>query len=90
MVANGIPHSISAGGQVTKLKNNHPPAVSVVTFSADVATLYREQKDPEKMEELEEELSGDFDENSGFAIIINGHSLIHCLTPELETRYVFC
>lgn len=87
-ISNGIPHSISAGGQLGKLKNHHPPAVSVVTFSADVATLYREQKDPEKMENLEEELSGDLDENSGFAIIINGHSLIHCLTPELETRFV--
>lgn len=89
IVANGIPHSISAGGQLTKLKNSHPPAVSVVTFSADVATLYREQEDPEKLEHLEEEFSRDFDENSGFAIIINGHSLIHCLTPELETRFVF-
>ncbi|XP_055326985.1 phospholipid-transporting ATPase ID isoform X3 [Sitodiplosis mosellana] len=88
MVANGVQHSIPAGGQLTKLKNNHPPAVSVVTFSADVATLYREQKDPEKLEELAEELSKDIDENSGFAIIINGHSLIHCLTPELETRFI--
>lgn len=88
LVPNGVSHSISAGGQLAKLKNNHPPAVSVVTFSADVATLYREQRDPEKLEELAEELSGDFDENSGFAIIINGHSLIHCLTPELETRFV--
>lgn len=87
-VANGIAHSISAGGQLAKLKNSHPPAVSVVTFSADVATLYREQEDPEKLGSLEEELSRDFDENSGFAIIINGHSLIHCLTPELETRFV--
>lgn len=57
----------------------------MVTFSADVATLYREQKDPEKLENLEE-LSADFDENSGFAIIINGHSLSYCLSPELETR----
>lgn len=60
----------------------------MVTFSADVATLYREQKDPEKLENFEEELSGDFDENSGFAIIINGHSLVYCLSPELETRFV--
>lgn len=70
------------------MKNSHPPAVSVVTFSADVATLYREQKDPEKMENLEE-LSADFDENSGFAIIINGHSLSYCLSPELEMRFEF-
>lgn len=80
---------MSAGAKLSKIKNHYPPAVSVVTFSADVATLYREQKDPEKLENFEEELSGDFDENSGFAIIINGHSLVHCLTPELETRFAF-
>lgn len=88
VVANGVSHTKSAG-QHNKLKNVHPPAVSVVTFSADVATLYRDKKDPEKMDELEEELSAEFDENSGFAIVINGHSLVHCLTPELEPRFLF-
>lgn len=87
VVANGISHSKSAG-QLNKLKNVHAPAVSVVTFSADVATLYREQKDPEKVDELEEQLSDEFDENSGFAIVVNGHSLVHCLTPELEPRFL--
>lgn len=79
---------MSAGGHLNKLKNSNPPAVSVVTFSADVATLYREQKDPEKLENVEE-LASDFDENSGFAIIINGHSLSHCLSPELEARFEY-
>lgn len=88
MVANGISHSKSAG-PLNKLKNVHAPAVSVVTFSADVATLYREQKDPEKMNEHEDEqLSAEFDENSGFAIVVNGHSLVHCLAPELEPRFL--
>lgn len=54
--------------------------------SADVAQLYRGEKDPEKLESFEE--ASDFDETSGFAIVINGHSLVHCLTPELETRYL--
>lgn len=84
VVGNGVSHSDD--GPLSKFKHSNPPAVSVVTFSADVATLYREQKDPEKMENLEE-LSEDFDENSGFAIIINGHSLSHCLSPELEARF---
>lgn len=70
-----------------KLKNHHPPAISVVTFSADVAQLYRGQKDPERLESIGD-LSGTIDENSGFAIVINGHSLVHCLTPELEARFV--
>lgn len=26
------------------------------------------------------------EENTGFAIVINGHSLVHCLSPELESR----
>jgi len=28
----------------------------------------------------------DIDENTGFAIVINGHSLVHCLTSKLEDR----
>lgn len=79
---------MSAGIQpFSKFKNHHPPAISVVTFSADVAQLYRGAKetDPEAMDNVEE-LSEHFDENSGFAIVINGHSLLHCLTPELESR----
>lgn len=76
---------MSAGVAPPKSKN-HPPAISVVTFSADVAQLYLGQNDPEKMENFEE-LSTTIDENSGFAVVINGHSLIHCLTPELEMRW---
>ena len=86
-MTNGISQRLSAG-QLHKLKNIHPPAVSVVTFSADVATLYRSQKDPEKTDDHVEELSTDIDENSGFAIVINGHSLVHCLAPELEARFL--
>lgn len=55
-------------------------------YSADVAQLYRGLKDPERMENFDE--INDIDENSGFAIVINGHSLVHCLTPELEPRCV--
>lgn len=38
----------------------------------------------EKIESIDESL--EIDENSGFAIVINGHSLVHCLKPELEAR----
>lgn len=89
VVANGITHAMSAGVAPPKLKNHNPPAISVVTFSADVAQLYRAQNDPEKMENFEE-LSTTVDKHSGFAIVINGHSLIHCLTPELEMRLAKC
>lgn len=87
---NGIPHSMSAGNEkpFSKFKNHQPPAVSVVTFSADVAQLYRTEHnpDPESLTNDLEEISQEFDESSGFAIVINGHSLVHCLTPELEIK----
>lgn len=52
-----------------------------------MAQLYRGAKDPEQMEKMESiDESIELDENSGFAIVINGHSLVHCLTPELEPR----
>jgi phospholipid-translocating ATPase len=28
------------------------------------------------------------EENTGFAIVVNGHSLVHCLTPELEDKFL--
>lgn len=60
---------------------------SFQNFSADVAQLYNGQKDPEQLEKMESiDESLEIDENSGFAIVINGHSLVHCLTPELEPR----
>lgn len=27
-------------------------------------------------------------EGNGFAVVVNGHSLVHCLTPELEERFL--
>lgn len=85
-----MPHSLSAGAEkpFSKFRNLHPPAVSVVTFSADVAQLYqtRNNSDPEALANDLEEISQEFDDNSGFAIVINGHSLVHCLTPELELK----
>lgn len=28
------------------------------------------------------------EDNTGFAIVINGHALVHCLTPELEEKFL--
>lgn len=28
----------------------------------------------------------EIDENTGFAMVVNGHSLVHCLTPQLEEK----
>lgn len=30
----------------------------------------------------------DTEDNTGFAIVINGHSLVHCLTPEMEDKFL--
>lgn len=30
----------------------------------------------------------DMEDNTGFAIVINGHSLVHCLTPEMEDSFL--
>ncbi|XP_072395797.1 probable phospholipid-transporting ATPase IM isoform X2 [Diabrotica undecimpunctata] len=54
-----------------------PPAVSVVTFSTELA--YHggiEEAGPP------EETSG------GFAIVVNGHSLVHCLHPQMERLFL--
>ena len=29
------------------------------------------------------------DDANGFAIVINGHSLVHCLHPKLEEKWVY-
>lgn len=34
------------------------------------------------------QFNSDVDENTGFAIVINGHSLVHCLSPELENKFL--
>lgn len=34
------------------------------------------------------QFNSDVDENTGFAIVINGHSLVHCLSAELENKFL--
>ncbi|XP_012160647.1 phospholipid-transporting ATPase ID isoform X2 [Ceratitis capitata] len=63
------------------------PAISVVTFSAECNELY---DNLEKGEEGATTLRPDeiIEENTGFAIVVNGHSLVHCLSPELESKFL--
>ncbi|XP_037913850.1 phospholipid-transporting ATPase ID isoform X2 [Hermetia illucens] len=65
---------------------NHPapPAISVVTFSAECNQLFEGSEKNSK----DNSHSNDLEDNSGFAIVINGHSLVYCLTPELENRFL--
>ncbi|XP_026463046.1 phospholipid-transporting ATPase ID isoform X2 [Ctenocephalides felis] len=59
-----------------------PPAISVVTFSTDTdyegATAGGATSAHNNSSE----------ESSEFAIVINGHSLVHCLDPSLEKRFI--
>ncbi|XP_044312842.1 phospholipid-transporting ATPase ID isoform X3 [Drosophila rhopaloa] len=61
-----------------------PPAISVVTFSAECNDLFGD----EKRSEDGGCASILIDENTGFALVVNGHSLVHCLSPELETKFL--
>ncbi|XP_071051029.1 probable phospholipid-transporting ATPase IM isoform X2 [Onthophagus taurus] len=54
----------------------HAPAVSVVTFSTELE--YRSGTPDNKTE----------DSGAGFAIVVNGHSLVHCLHPQLERLFL--
>uniref|UniRef100_A0A034V3Z4 Phospholipid-transporting ATPase n=1 Tax=Bactrocera dorsalis TaxID=27457 RepID=A0A034V3Z4_BACDO len=63
------------------------PAISVVTFSAECNELY---DNIEKGEDGASALHPDeiIEENTGFAIVVNGHSLVYCLSPELESKFL--
>nr|XP_036221237.1 phospholipid-transporting ATPase ID isoform X7 [Bactrocera oleae] len=63
------------------------PAISVVTFSAECNELY---DNIEKGEDGTSALHPDeiIEENTGFAIVVNGHSLVYCLSPELESKFL--
>ncbi|XP_044312846.1 phospholipid-transporting ATPase ID isoform X7 [Drosophila rhopaloa] len=75
-----------------------PPAISVVTFRWD--DKIKDNKggpDSAECNDLfgDEKRSEDggcasilIDENTGFALVVNGHSLVHCLSPELETKFL--
>ncbi|XP_037711447.1 phospholipid-transporting ATPase ID isoform X7 [Drosophila subpulchrella] len=75
-----------------------PPAISVVTFRWDDKT--KDNKGGPDSAECND-LFGDekrsegggtasivVDESTGFALVVNGHSLVHCLSPELETKFL--
>ncbi|XP_055690523.1 phospholipid-transporting ATPase ID isoform X1 [Lutzomyia longipalpis] len=78
--------------------NAAPPAISVVTFRWDSNKRNRGAPDSAECDQIfdggEKGATGpsatatDVEENTGFAIVINGHSLVHCLSPELEDRFL--
>ncbi|KAI8128150.1 Phospholipid-transporting ATPase IC [Lucilia cuprina] len=90
--------------KITQVSPPPPPAISVVTFRwDDDVNNMRKKGEPDSAEtnELYDSLEKGgsaarnvlrddeiVEENTGFAIVINGHSLVHCLSPELETKFL--
>ncbi|XP_035783946.1 phospholipid-transporting ATPase ID-like isoform X3 [Anopheles albimanus] len=100
VTANGAQHSSSSGPMVD-IQNTSPPSVSVVTFRWDNRHKYTSiggsEEAPDSVncsnytdgfEKGEPTGLNDLDENAGVALVINGHSLVHCLTSELESKFL--
>ncbi|XP_045501299.1 probable phospholipid-transporting ATPase IM isoform X2 [Colias croceus] len=65
-------------GRAANVKLN-APAVSVVTFSNEYAHGGAGSADTHEHNN---------DDSNGFAIVVNGHSLVHCLHPKLEEKFL--
>ncbi|XP_048484790.1 probable phospholipid-transporting ATPase IM isoform X4 [Plutella xylostella] len=61
------------------------PAVSVVTFSVNPPAVRSNEYNsgPHSAEAADAA-----DDANGFAIVVNGHSLVHCLHPKLEEKFL--
>ncbi|XP_032687360.1 phospholipid-transporting ATPase ID isoform X4 [Odontomachus brunneus] len=63
--------------KTTSTQQNRP-TLSIVTFSSD--TEYNPSRDEQDEHEMEH--------STGFALVINGHSLVHALHPKLEHLFL--
>ncbi|XP_058452756.1 phospholipid-transporting ATPase ID isoform X2 [Malaya genurostris] len=79
MTANG--GNTRSSGPIIEIQNSSPPSVSVVTFSVNASNYSDTVTKPDSS-------LTDQDEGAGVALVINGHSLEHCLTSELETKFL--
>ncbi|XP_058824499.1 phospholipid-transporting ATPase ID isoform X4 [Topomyia yanbarensis] len=68
-------------GPMIEIQNSSPPSVSVVTFSVNASNYSDAVTKPDST-------LTDLDEAAGVALVINGHSLEHCLTSELEAKFL--
>lgn len=71
------------------IKVQAPPAISIVTFSSEADKIFEENsRVDQKLTNSSKEDSIEYDENTGFAIVVNGHSLVYCLTSDLEQKFL--
>lgn len=87
----GTNQNINSNGFLNRdqveFKMQTPPAISVVTFSSEVNNLF-ENNCNESHHNKTTSSPDDEDTSAGFAIVINGHSLVHCLSVELEQKFL--
>lgn len=88
-------HPASVNGSLNRsqveFKLQTPPAISVVTFTSEADNLFdnnnHNSNNTGNLNGQNTTTQGD-DTLAGFAIIVNGHSLVHCLSTELEHKFL--
>uniref|UniRef100_A0A2A4JBM6 P-type phospholipid transporter n=1 Tax=Heliothis virescens TaxID=7102 RepID=A0A2A4JBM6_HELVI len=83
--ANGGVSRASPGRANVKL---NAPAVSVVTFRWEHNTHTAHSNEYVSGGAYGADAHDHADDSNGFAIVINGHSLVHCLHPKLEEKFL--
>nr|XP_023017891.1 probable phospholipid-transporting ATPase IM [Leptinotarsa decemlineata] len=86
---NGRVHTAERAPDASAPRQTNPPAISVVTFRFDDDI----QNGDNTRASTELEYYGGTEEHheessAGFAIVINGHSLVHCLHPQMERLFL--
>ena len=85
--ANGLTKNDS-----TENKTKTPPAISIVKFSSQADKIFEDdenQNSNANNPQQQQSATDDIEDAPGdFAIVINGHSLVHCLSGELEQKFL--
>ncbi|KAL1402454.1 hypothetical protein pipiens_006093 [Culex pipiens pipiens] len=85
----GAANSGNSSGPMIEIQNSSPPSVSVVTFSVNCSNYSDGPTTTGKADSSMTDLAGGGDaDGAGVALVINGHSLVHCLTAELESKFL--
>ncbi|XP_029726646.2 phospholipid-transporting ATPase ID isoform X2 [Aedes albopictus] len=71
-----------SSGPMIEIQNSSPPSVSVVTFSVNCSNY------TDGLTGKTDTSMSDLDEGAGVALVINGHSLVHCLQPDMESKFL--
>ncbi|KAG5672680.1 hypothetical protein PVAND_002791 [Polypedilum vanderplanki] len=68
-----------------------PPAISIVTFSSEANNIFGNENGisaSRQNQSTPNQTTPVVEESSGFAIVVNGHSLVHCLSIDLEQKFL--